>query len=215
MVSPSLCDLAQGDDQFVAQRSGGDVVTVRTVLSIGHPFLRKVATTVPVADIATAMIQTIVDDLIETMRDANGAGLAATQVGEDMRIAVMEVTHNPRYPYKPPIPLTVAINPTIEPLDHELVEINEGCLSVPLRGNVQRYVNIRVRYLDRDGIERDEIKRGLTAATWQHECDHLDGVLFIDKVIDPSSLATWTEFEAHHRDAFVERITAFVERIGS
>jgi peptide deformylase len=190
-------------------------VTVRTVLSIGHPALRKVATTVPVADIATARIQTLVNDLIETMRNANGAGLAATQVGENMRIAVMEVTNNPRYPYKPPIPLTVAINPTIEPLDDELVVINEGCLSVPLRGNVQRYVNIRVRYLDRDGIEHDEIKRGLTAATWQHECDHLDGVLFIDKVIDPSSLATWTEFEAHHRDAFIERITAFVERVGS
>ncbi len=69
----------------------------------------------------------------------------------------MEVTHNPRYPYKPPIPLTIAINPVIEPLDDELVEINEGCLSVPLRGNVQRNVNIRVRYLDRDGVEHDEV----------------------------------------------------------
>ena len=148
-------------------------------------------------------------------RAYDGAGLAATQLGDDLRIAVMEVTDNPRYPYKPPIPLTVAINPVIEPLDDELVTINEGCLSVPLRGDVQRYVNIRVRYLDREGVEHNEIKRGLTAGTWQHECDHLDGVLFIDKVIDPSSLATWTEFEAHHRDAFVERITAFVERIGS
>ena len=74
------------------------------------------------------------------MRDANGAGIAATQIGETVRIAVMEVDDNPRYPYKPRIPLTVAVNPVIEPLDDELVEINEGCLSVPLRGNVRRHV---------------------------------------------------------------------------
>ena len=117
--------------------------------------------------------------------------------------------------YKPPIPLTIAINPVIELLDDEMVEVNEGCLSVPLRGNVARHVNIRVRYLDRHGGEHDEVKRGLTAGTWQHECDHLDGVLFVDRVTDPTTLATWTEFEAHHRDEFIERITTFVERVGS
>ena len=109
----------------------------------------------------------------------------------------------------------MAINPVIEPLDDELVVINEGCLSVPLRGEVRRHVNVRVRYLDRDGGEHDEVIRGLTAATWQHECDHLDGVLFIDKVDDPTTLSTWDEYETHHRDAFVERITAFVGRVGS
>ena len=104
----------------------------------------------------------------------------------------------------------------IEPIDDELVEINEGCLSVPTcAGNVHRHVNIRVRYLDRDGVEHDEVKRGLTAGTFQHECDHLDGVLFLDRVTDPSTLTTWDEFERYHRDAFVERITAFVERVGS
>ena len=190
-------------------------MTVRPVLSIGHPTLRIVAGEVPADEIASDRIQTLIDDLIETMRHANGAGLAATQINERLRIAVMEVGDNPRYPYKPRIPLTVAINPIIEPLDDELVEVNEGCLSVPLRGNVDRYVNIRVRYLDRDGVEHDEIKRGLTAGTWQHECDHLDGVLFIDRVTDPSTLATWDEFNEFHRDAFVARITAFVERVGS
>ena len=74
---------------------------------------------------------------------------------------------------------------------------------------------MRVRYLDRDGVEHDEVIRGLTAATWQHECDHLDGVLFIDKVDDPTTLSTWEDYETHHRDAFVERITAFVARVGS
>jgi len=80
---------------------------------------------------------------------------------------------------------------------------------------VMRNVNIRVRYLDRDGVAHDEIKRGLTAGTWQHEVDHLDGVLFVDRVQDPSTLATWAEFEKHHRADFIERITAFVERVGS
>lgn len=190
-------------------------MTVQKVLSIGHPGLRAVADEVPVDAIATVEIQGLIDDLIETMRQANGAGLAATQIDERLRIAVMEVGDNPRYPYKPRIPLTVAINPIIEPLDDELVEINEGCLSVPLRGNVERHVYIRVRYLDRDGVAHDEVKRGLTAGTWQHECDHLDGVLFLDRVTDPSSLATWDEYNRFHRDAFVERITAFVERVGS
>jgi len=189
-------------------------MTVRPILSIGHPVLRERAAEVEPAKIASGKVQSLIDDLIDTMRDANGAGLAAIQVGEAVRIVVMEVTSNPRYPYKPPLPLTVAINPVIEPLDDELVEINEGCLSVPLRGNVWRHVNIRVRYLDRDGHEHDEVKRGLTAGTWQHEYDHLDGILFIDRVDDPTTLATWDEFNEFHRDAFIERITKFVNRVG-
>ena len=123
------------------------------------------------------------------MRHANGAGLAANQVGVPVRIATIEVGDNPRYPYKPRIPLTVVVNPIIEPIDDELVEINEGCLSVPnLRGSVMRHVNVRVRYLDRDGVAHDEIRRGLTAGTFQHECDHLDGMLFLDRVVDPTHL---------------------------
>jgi peptide deformylase len=190
-------------------------MTVRPILTIGNPELRMIASSVDAADVSTPRIQMLIDDLIDTMHGANGAGLAATQIGEHVRIAVMEVGDNPRYPYKPKIPLTVAINPVIESLDDELVEINEGCLSVPMRGNVQRHVNVRVRYLDREGVEHDEIKRGLTAGTWQHECDHLDGLLFIDKVEDPTTLATWDEFNEHHREAFIERITAFVDRVGS
>src|SRR5207342_2470712 len=94
------------------------------------------------------------------------------------------------------IPLTVIVNPVIEPIDDETVEINEGCLSVPdLRGTVDRHVNVRVRSRDRDGAERDEIRRGLTAGTFQHELDHLDGVLFLDRVRDPTTLTTWAQFE--------------------
>jgi peptide deformylase len=157
-------------------------VTVRKIAAIGHPVLRERARDLTAVELRTSEMQRLIDDMIETMRDARGAGLAANQVHEPVRIAVIEVDHNPRYPYKPPIPLTIVVNPVIEPLDDELVEINEGCLSVPdLRGNVERHVNVRVRYLDRDGIEHDEIKRGLTAGTFQHEVDHLDGVLYIDK----------------------------------
>ena len=123
--------------------------------------------------------------MIETMRAATAAGLAApTRSASCVRIAVDRGRRsNPRYPYKPPIPLTVIVNPVIEPLDDERFAINEGCLSVPdLRGDVARHVNVRVRYLDRYGAEHDEVRRGLTAGTFQHEVDHLDGVLFLDRV---------------------------------
>jgi peptide deformylase len=132
---------------------------------------------------------------------------------EPVRIAVIEVDHNPRYPYKPPIPLTIVVNPVLEPLDDELVEINEGCLSVPdLRGDVFRHVNVRVRYLDRAGGKHAEVKRGLTAGTFQHECDHLDGMLFLDRVRDTRTLSTWEQFERYRRDEFITRITEFVRR---
>ncbi len=188
---------------------------VQEILAIGHPALRTRAPEISADQIGSVGVQSLIDDLIDTMRSANGAGIAANQIGSPLRVTVLEVTDNPRYPYKPRIPLTVAINPVIVPLDDEMVELNEGCLSVPLRGNVERHVNIRVQYLDRDGTQHDEIVRGLTAGTWQHECDHLDGVLFVDRVSDPSTLATWEQFEAHHRDAFVARITEFVDRVGS
>ena len=190
-------------------------MSVREVLSIGHPTLRVVSTPVPVEDIGSDEIQGLIDDLIDTMRAAKGAGLAANQIGVLQRVAVLEVNNNPRYPYKPKIPLTVAINPIIEFLDEETVVVNEGCLSVPLRGDVERRVNVRVSYLDREGTKHSAIVRGLSAGTWQHECDHLDGVLFIDRVADPATLATWEQFELYQRDTFIERITAFVERTTS
>ncbi len=191
-------------------------MTVRPILMLGHPTLREPARELSLQELASPPIQELIDDLIETKRAANGAGLAAPQVGESVRIAIAEVeADNPRYPYKPPIPLTVFVNPVIEPLDDELVAINEGCLSIPdLRGELDRHVNVRVRYLDRDGVEHDEVKRGLTAGTFQHEVDHLDGILFVDRA-DPASLSTWEQFERFHRDAFVERITKFVGRVGS
>jgi peptide deformylase len=191
-------------------------MTVRAILHVGNPLLRERSREVTREQLASPEVQQLIDDLIDTMHAANGAGIAAPQIGELLRIATIEVNDNPRYPYKPRIPLTVVVNPIIEPLDDEQFENNEGCLSVPnMRGNVMRSVNVRVRWWDRDGVEHDEIRRGLTAGTFQHECDHLDGVLFLDRVHDTHSLTTWEQFEQHHRAAFVERITAFVERVGS
>ena len=182
-------------------------MTVRAIATVGHPVLRERARELTSDEVVSAEIQALIDDLIDTMHHANGAGIAANQVHEPVRVAVIEVDHNPRYPYKPPIPLTVIVNPVIEPIDDELVEINEGCLSVPdLRGVLERHVAVRVRYLDRDGNEHDDVKRGLTAGTFQHEVDHLDGILFLDRVTDPRTFMTWEEFDRHHRDAWLERI---------
>jgi peptide deformylase len=180
-------------------------MTVRPIVTVGHPVLRQRAAEVD--DVHAPEVQALIDDLIDTMHAADGAGIAANQIGVPLRVATIHVDHNPRYPYKPPVPLTVVVNPVIEPLDGEMVEINEGCLSVPnLRGNVQRHVNIRVRYLDRDGSQHEEIKRGLTAGTFQHELDHLDGALFLDRVEDPTTFTTWEQFERHGMAEFLERI---------
>jgi peptide deformylase len=189
---------------------------VRTIVTLGDPVLRGRARKVALEELGSPEVQALIDDLVDTMRAAHGAGLAAPQIGDGRRVAVIEVDHNPRYPYKPPIPLTVVVNPVITPVDDERYRSNEGCLSVPdLRGDVDRYVRVRVRYLDRHGAAHDELKLGLTAGTFQHECDHLDGVLFVDRVRDPTTFSTWAEFERHRRAAFVAEVEALTARVGS
>ena len=191
-------------------------MSVLPIVTVGDPVLRERAREVTPEELASPEVQRLIDDMIETMRAAGGAGLAANQVGALLRIAVVEVDHNPRYPYKPQIPLTVLVNPEIDPADTETAAINEGCLSVPgLRGEVDRHVRVRVRRLDRDGAAHDEVRLGLTAGTFQHELDHLDGVLFLDRVRDPATFMTWEQFERHHRAAFVERAEALTARVGS
>jgi len=190
-------------------------VSPREIVEIGHPVLRERARELSLDELRSEPAQRLIDELIETMRAAHGAGLAANQVGEPVRIAVVEVREgNPRYPYKPPFPLTVIANPVIEPLDDEIALINEGCLSVPnLRGEVPRHVSARVRHLDRDGAERELVVRGLTAGTFQHEVDHLDGTLFVDRVRDPRTLSTWEQFERYERAGFEARARALEERL--
>ncbi len=192
-------------------------MAVLEIRELGDPVLRLPARPVGTEELASEETQRLIDDLIETMRAADGAGLAAPQVGTSLRIAAIEVREgNPRYPYKPPIPLTVIVNPELTPLDPATFATNEGCLSMPnLRGDLKRFENVGVRYLDRDGRPHEEIRSGLTAGTFQHEVDHLDGILFVDRMTDMSSLSTWAEFERHGKDEFVERIEALVARVGS
>jgi peptide deformylase len=190
-------------------------MSVRQVVEIGDPVLRQRARELSPDEISSPETQALIDDLIETKRATNGAGIAANQVGEAVRVAIVEVEEgNPRYPYKPPEPLTVLINPTLEPIGDELMNINEGCLSVPdLRGNLQRHREVRVRYLDRDGNECEEVKRGLTAGTYQHEVDHLEGILFVDRA-DPRTFATWEQFDRHQREEFLARVARINEELG-
>jgi peptide deformylase len=192
-------------------------MSVREIARVGHPVLRERAREITAEELRSSRIQALIDDMIDTVRAADGAGLAANQVHEAVRVAVVEVRPgNPRYPYKPPVPLTVMVNPVLQPVGDETAQINEGCLSVPdLRGTVERFVTVRVRYLDRDGAEHEELRRGLTAGTFQHEVDHLDGILFLDRVRDPSTFTTWEEFDRHHRAAFEARARELVARVGS
>jgi peptide deformylase len=137
----------------------------------------------------------LIDDMIETMREYGGVGLAAPQVHESLRIAVMEVKRNERYPYAPEIPLTVCINPEVSILTSETEEDWEGCLSViDLRGRVPRYRTIQVNARDRDGKELDFIAEGFFARVIQHENDHLNGKVFLDRMRDLASLSYLAEY---------------------
>jgi peptide deformylase len=186
------------------------------IATIGHPALREKARAVSRDELARHETQVFIDDLIETMRDARGAGLAANQVHRPIQICAIEVNDNPRYPYKPNIPLTVLVNPVLEPIGDEVFGNYEGCLSVPdIRGEVFRHVEVRVRGWDRGGRDLDFVARGLSAGTYQHEVDHLLGKLFLDSVRDTTTLSTWKEFERHKQAAFVERARALVARFGS
>ncbi len=190
-------------------------MTLLKIAQIGHPVLRQRAREISRDELLSDAMQRFVDDLIETMHDANGAGLAAIQVYEPVRIFAVEVKDNPRYPYKPNVPLTIVVNPVITPLGDERFENYEGCLSVPnLRGVVERFAEVRVTGWDRTGAPFDRQIRGLTAGTFQHENDHLDGTIFVDRVKDPRSLTTWAEFDRYHKQPFVDRIVPFVKRMG-
>ena len=191
-------------------------MAVRQVATVGDPVLREWAMPVDPATLDDPATQSFIDDLVETMRHYNGAGLAAPQVRDTRRIVVIEVNSNPRYPYKPDIPLTVLVNPEIVPLSDEKFDNNEGCLSVPdLRGVTRRFVEIGVTALDRHGTRVEKEVRGLSAVTFQHEVDHLDGKLFLDRVEDPTTFTTWDQFERFGKEEFTRRAAALVARFGS
>jgi peptide deformylase len=186
-------------------------MTVLAIVDVGDPVLRERAAEVSPDELRSPEVQRLIDDLIETRRAAGGAGLAAPQVGVSRRIAVVEVDDATRYKYKPLVPLTVIVNPVVEPLSDEELVINEGCLSVAgLRGDVSRFVDVLVKYFDRNGDWCETVAHGLTAGTFQHEVDHLDGVLFLDRVSDPTTFSTWEQFARYREASWLESVAPWV-----
>ena len=158
-------------------------MAVREILKMGDPRLLRIAQ--PVREFGTAELRSLVDDLCETMAAANGAGLAAPQIGVDLQLVIFGFDHNDRYPEAPPVPFTVLANPQIEPLDDAIEEGWEGCLSVPgLRGVVPRHARIRYRGFDLEGRPIDRTAEGFHARVVQHECDHLIGRLYPTRMTD-------------------------------
>jgi peptide deformylase len=158
-------------------------MSVRDILKMGDPRLLRQAQ--PVMQLGTLELDTLIQDMFDTMRAANGAGLAAPQIGEDLQIVIFGFKHNTRYPDAPAIPETVLINPVVKPLAEEVEEDWEGCLSVPgLRGMVPRWTRLHYEGLDQYGnlISRDV--EGFHARVVQHECDHLAGILYPMRIKD-------------------------------
>ena len=162
-------------------------MTIHEILKMGDPRLLRVA--LPVQQFGTAELDTLIADMFDTMHAANGAGLAAPQIGVDLQVVIFGFSHNARYPDAPPVPPTVLINPVVTPLGDELVEGWEGCLSVPgLRGQVPRLA--RIRYSGKDAKGADIVREadGFHARVVQHECDHLIGRLYPTRMPDLTKL---------------------------
>jgi peptide deformylase len=180
-------------------------MSILKIAQMGEPVLRRRAEEVPLDQLGSARIQTLIDDMIETMRDADGAGIAAPQVYESLRVCVVEVKENRRYPDFPNIPLMVLINPVVVPKvgadgtqsSEETISMYEGCLSVAgLRGKVRRPRSVEVKAYDRAGKPLSFTWEGIPAAIVQHETDHLDGKLFIDRA-DPRTLTFLREYDRY------------------
>lgn len=170
-------------------------MSILKVTRLGHPVLRRVAQPFSLEELRAASTQKLIDDMIETMKEYDGVGLAADQVHESRQVAVLEVADNPRYPDKPKVPLSVLVNLRVTPLDEAMEEDWEGCLSIPdLRGRVPRHKNIRVQALDRNGKPLDFVAKDFHARVIQHEWDHLNGKVYLDRMRDFSTLTFLQEF---------------------
>lgn len=178
-------------------------MAVRDILRLGDPRLRGHAELVPESAWGGEQLTELVNDLVETMRASNGAGIAAPQIGVAQQVCVIEVKKNDRYPSFPEIPLCVLVNPVLTPIGQsydvlapdDAISIYEGCLSVPgLRGRVSRPRRVRVQARDLAGNRLDEVWEGAKAAVVQHEVDHLHGTLFVDRA-DTSTFCFLAEYE--------------------
>jgi len=157
-------------------------MAVRPVLKMGDPLLRQVAVTVPRFD---SDLEALILDMDDTMRALGGAGLAAPQIGVSLRVVIFELQTNPRYPHVAPVPYSVLVNPVLTPLGDAEEEGWEGCLSVPgMRGLVPRLRRLRYQGFDQRGVPIDRTVEGFHARVVQHEVDHLNGILFPQRVRD-------------------------------
>ena len=173
-------------------------MAILKVSRLGHPVLRRVAALVPPQAIAQPGFQQFIDDMVETMREYEGVGLAAPQVHVSQQVAVLEVEKHPRYPDMPSVPLTVLINPRITILSDETLDGWEGCLSIPdLRGLAPRYRELQVEALDRHGHPLDFIAHDFHARVIQHEYDHLQGKVYLDRMASLETLAHMTEWQRY------------------
>ena len=173
-------------------------MAILKVARLGHPVLRQKALEVPAAEIRSVGIQRLIDDMVQTMREYDGAGLAANQVHTLLQIAVIEVDANPRYPEAAAIPLTVVINPVVTPLGEEREDGWEGCLSVPdMRGVVSRHTAVRLECHDREGNRMDVVAKDFFARVIQHETDHLNGIVYVDRMSDLRTLSHIAEWNKH------------------
>ena len=181
------------------------------IAQIGHPILRNKTKDIPINDIKSDNTQKIIEKMIKTMRKHNGAGLAANQIYEPIRICIIEVLDNPRYKHLNTIPLKILINPkVIIKKDTATFNSYEGCLSVPnLRGKVRRYNSINVTYYTMDAKKITENIRGLESIVYQHEIDHLDGYLFTDKVEDNSTLVTYENYQKYYEEEYKKELENF------
>jgi peptide deformylase len=158
---------------------------IREVLKMGDP--RLLEKSLPVEAFGTQELRELVTDMRDTMAQLNGAGLAAPQIGVPLRVVIFGVTRNPRYPDAEEVPDTVLINPVIIPIGEEIEEDWEGCLSVPgMRGVVPRFMRVRYQGFDESGQAIDRSVEGFHARVVQHECDHLDGILYPMRIRDMS-----------------------------
>lgn len=181
-------------------------VAIRKIAQMGEPVLRRVARPLSVEELRSPAIQSLIDDMIDTMHDADGAGLAAPQVYESVQLCVIEIQKNPRYPDALDIPLTVLVNPVVTPAvdspvdalaEEDSIAMFEGCLSVTgMRGQVVRPRRVRVQALDRHGKPLDFVWEGVRASVVQHETDHLKGVLYVDRA-DSKTLTFLREYERY------------------
>jgi peptide deformylase len=173
-------------------------MAILKIARLGHPVLRQKALPVAIGEIGSPETQRLIDDMVETMREYNGAGLAAPQVHVPKQICVIEVKENPRYPDAPSIPLTVLINPVLTPMTEEMEDGWEGCLSVPdMRGMVPRYTSVRLDAFDREGRRIEGEAKEFFARVIQHETDHLHGLVYLDRMRDLSTLTHLAEWSKH------------------